>query len=538
MKTFHSVAMATVLAVSFAIGFTVPIAALAATSPSLGAADSYSILSGAGATNTGATTISGDVGVSPAASFTGTSTVTFLTAGNPHLADTSAANAQLANTAAFGALSAAPNVACDTTYTGTKDLAGLTLPPGIYCADAFTLSGTLTLDDTGGSSGVWIFRSAADLVTSSGGAAKVQFLNGTGLACNVWWKLVSSATIGTGATFIGNILASTAVTLQTGATLNGRAFAQTAAVTLDTNTIQGPTCTPPPPPVAPPAPVTLAPGIGTGSGRIVPLIGILKIPSPLALPAGAGSVTYSYTVWNVGGQQALDNVSVTDNACGPVAYISGDLNGSGKLDPSENWKYTCTTTLAKTTENTAVATGYSDDPYHQATIATAIATVAVGLPLTPPLINIVKVPSRLTPFPVGGGMVTYSYIVTNPGTVSMHDVVVTDNKCSPVTRVIGDSTANGNNNNGLLDPGESWAYTCRTNVPVSTSNTATAQGVANGFTARGYAFATVLVTAPALLPNTGFPPQETGTPWDIIIAAGSLTVLLVIYSVVRKKQIA
>jgi hypothetical protein len=264
------------------------------------------------------------------------------------------------------------------------------------------------------------------------------------------------------------------------------------------------------------------------------LIGILKVPTPLALPGGAGSVTYNYTVWNVGGQQALTDVTVTDDKCSPVTLLSGDLNSNGKLDPGEKWKYSCTTTLSQTTANTSIATGYSDDSYHQATIATAIATVAVGVPLNPPLINIIKVPSRLTPFPFGGGNVKYTYTVTNPGVVAMHDVVVTDDKCGPVSRVIGGTTANGNNN-GLLNPGESWTYTCQTNVPVSTSNVATAQGTANGFTARGYAFATVLVAAPGL-PNTGFPPKENGIPWGIITLAGVLALASASLVVVLKKR--
>jgi peptidoglycan hydrolase-like protein with peptidoglycan-binding domain len=66
------------------------------------------------------------------------------------------------------------------------------------------------------------------------------------------------------------------------------------------------------------------------------------------------------------------------------------------------------------------------------------------------------------------------------------------------------------NGNGLLDPGESWTYTCETNVPVSTTNIATAEGTANGFNALDYAFATVLVSAPGL-PNTGFPPGPIQT---------------------------
>lgn len=266
--------------------------------------------------------------------------------------------------------------------------------------------------------------------------------------------------------------------------------------------------------IPPPPPLLSAPASGGGGVRYVPVIGILNVPTPLALPAGPGPVTYNYAVWNVGGAQALTNISVTDDKCSPAILLSGDTNGNGKLDPGENWKYSCTATLAATMTNTAIATGYSDDGTNQAAVATAIATVVVGsvpgFPDTglvpPPLINIVKVPSRLIPFPFGGGEVMYAYTVTNPGAVSMHNVSVADDKCAPVYRTSGDA-----NVNNLLDPGESWVYACRTNISVSTRNTATARGDANGITALGYAFSTVLVSAPGL-PSTGAPLISASVP--------------------------
>jgi uncharacterized repeat protein (TIGR01451 family) len=283
--------------------------------------------------------------------------------------------------------------------------------------------------------------------------------------------------------------------------------------------------------VVPQASVFSGGGISNG-GAIVPLIGILKVPTPLALPAGPGSVTYNYTVWNVGGQQALDNVSVADNTCSPVTYVSGDTNSNGKLDPGEHWKYACTVTLSTTTTNTAVATGYSDDSYHQAAFATAVATVVLGSSSPAPLVNIVKVPSRLTPLPFGGGDVTYTYTVTNPGVVAMHDVVVTDNKCAPVSYVSGDA-----NSDHQLEPGETWTYTCGTNISVSTMNTATAKGSANGFTATGYAFATVLVASPGL-PNTGFPPERDGILWDIVaLISVCILISISLAAALRKRRL-
>lgn len=105
----------------------------------------------------------------------------------------------------------------------------------------------------------------------------------------------------------------------------------------------------------------------------------------------------------------------------------------------------------------------------------------------------------------------------------MHDIVVTDDKCTPVAGPVGDT-----NNNNLLDTTETWTYTCRTNISVSTMNTATAKGQANGFTAVGHAFATVLVSPAVIakttprLPNTGLPQKETSIPWNMVALASIL----------------
>jgi hypothetical protein len=125
-------------------------------------------------------------------------------------------------------------------------------------------------------------------------------------------------------------------------------------------------------------------------------------------------------------------------------------------------------------------------------------------------------------------MVTYTYTVTNPGVVAMSNISVTDNKCTPVVYVSGDA-----NNNNLFDPGEAWTYTCRTNITASTMNTATAEGSADGITAIGYAFATVLVATPGL-PNTGFPPEGNIIPWIALIVTGLSAAAL--FHFIRKKR--
>lgn len=245
-RAFRGLLLGLPLLIASAVVMAVPTAE-AATSPTLGAAGSYSVLGAETVTNTGPTTMPGDLGVSPGSAVTGFPPGTVGPPGTIHAGDVNAADAQLANTNAFGFI----DQPCTTDYGAvTKDLVGSNLVPGVYCADAFTLSGTLTLN---GSSGVWIFKSAATLITSSSGSAKVV----GGDPCNVWWREVSSATLGIGTVFEGNILASTSIQLQTGAALDGRALAQTGGVTLDSNTITGAGCL---------TPNTGGGGSGGGSG--------------------------------------------------------------------------------------------------------------------------------------------------------------------------------------------------------------------------------------------------------------------------------
>jgi hypothetical protein len=247
LKKFNKNSIA-VLTSAFTIGIaglviatiTSNVVVVAATSVDLGTADSFAVLAYSTITNTGPTVITGDLGLSPGTSVTGFPPGLLL--GTQYVADTNATQAKAALVTAY-------NDAAGQTPAGTNsgvisaDLAGQTLIPGVYRdndqPDALSLNGVLTLDAQGDPNAVFIFQSGSSLIT--GPASSVVLINGA-QACNVFWQVTSSATLGTSTTFVGNILALIDITLNTGATVNGRVLARNGAVTLDTNTITRATC--------------------------------------------------------------------------------------------------------------------------------------------------------------------------------------------------------------------------------------------------------------------------------------------------------
>ncbi|CAN5449889.1 hypothetical protein BH24ACT7_BH24ACT7_03210 [soil metagenome] len=216
-----------------------PTASAAPAPVGLGTAGSFAVLAGSAVTNTGPSVIDGDLGVSPGTAITGFPPGIVL--GTIHAGDAVAAQAQSDLTIAYND---AAGRACDTDLTG-QDLGGLTLTSGVYCfSSSAQLTGALTLDAQGDPDAVFIFQIGSTLITASG--STVNLINGA-QACNVFWQVGSSATLGTNSTFRGTILALTSITVTTGTTIEGRALARNGAVTLDNNVITTPMCAPPPP---------------------------------------------------------------------------------------------------------------------------------------------------------------------------------------------------------------------------------------------------------------------------------------------------
>src|SRR5271157_3044324 len=204
----------------------------------LGSAESFAVLGGSTVTNTHPTTVGGDLGVWP-----GTAVVGFppgiVTGGTIHAGDAVAQQAQIDNTTAYNGLASMPFNS--TNNLSGQDLGGLTLTSGVYHFDSSAqLTGTLTLDAQGNNNAFWVFQIGSTLTTASASAVNIINVGSNGGTDDgLFWKVGSSATLGTTTAFEGNILALASITLNTSATIdNGRALAQTGgAVTMDTNTV-------------------------------------------------------------------------------------------------------------------------------------------------------------------------------------------------------------------------------------------------------------------------------------------------------------
>jgi hypothetical protein len=221
-------------------------------SPTLG---SFGVLAGSTVTNSGPTVVTGNLGVSPGTAITG---FTGIAPGGPgsvtgtiHSADGLSAQAQSELTAAYNAAAGAASTA-----TKAGDLGGQTLFAGVYTSSStLGITGTVILDAQGNPNAQFIFQIGSGLTTATN--SNVLLINGAQPA-NVFWQIGSSATLGTGSLFSGNILSLSSISLGTGVILQGRALARNGAVTLLSNTVNNPGFLGgPPPPLVTPAPSSL-----------------------------------------------------------------------------------------------------------------------------------------------------------------------------------------------------------------------------------------------------------------------------------------
>jgi Ice-binding-like len=235
-------------------------AAIVPTVP-LATAANYSVLGASTVTNTNATVLNNSLGLWPGTSITGFPPGIVVPPATTDTTNAAAQQAQSDLTAAYVDAAGRPLNA-----TTTADLVNLNLQGGVYAGPskgALLLTGPLTLDGAGDPSSVFIFQTDSTLITSSG--STVNLINGA-QECNVFWQVGSSATLGTGSVFRGNILALTSITVESGVTVHGRALARNGAVTLDNDTFIAPTCAqqiPPTTTTTQPTTTTAPPGTTT-----------------------------------------------------------------------------------------------------------------------------------------------------------------------------------------------------------------------------------------------------------------------------------
>jgi hypothetical protein len=223
----------------------------------LATAGNYSVLGASTVTNTGPSTLRLNLGLSPGTSITGFPPGLVIPPANINRTNAVAAQAQSDLTTAY---INAHGRSLDATTPA--NLANKHLQAGVYAGPskgALQLTGPLVLDGAGDPTSVFIFQTDSTLITASG--STVSLINGA-QACNVFWQVGSSATLGSGSVFAGNILALTSITVNSSVTVHGRALARSGAVTLINDTFVKPTC-----------------ALGTGGG------------TPTTTPAGSSPTT-------------------------------------------------------------------------------------------------------------------------------------------------------------------------------------------------------------------------------------------------------
>jgi uncharacterized repeat protein (TIGR01451 family) len=370
----------------------------------LGAAASFAVLAGSTvtATPTPLTAITGNLGVSPGTAVTGFPPNT-VTGGSIHQGDALAVQAEADLATAYNVIKGET----PTTELSGTDLGGLTLTPGVYhFATSAHLGGVggliLTLDGKGDPNARFDFQIGTTLISAAG--ASVKLINGA-QANNVYFQVGTSATLGTGTAFQGNILADASITLTTGSTLeNGRALAIVDAVTMDQNTVSAPLAIPP------------------------PNLSIVKTADATTINAG-DTAAFTITVTNSGTGPASD-VVVTDPLAAGIAWTtttpgagigSGILTDDiGGLAPGASVVIHVSGPTTSATTGTVTDTATVTSSNNKPSSLSSTATITVN----DPKLSIVKTADEATIN--AGDTAAFTITVNNSGPGTASDVVITD----------------------------------------------------------------------------------------------------------------
>lgn len=391
MKKLHKIPSLSILTIfSFLLLFLYGSTSSSALSPSayLGNALNFAVLANTpSVTNTGTTTISGtagnDVGIAPAASFTGAGSVT-MTGGTVHLNDTAAQNAQTALATAYTTLSTLATTKPDPGV----ELGGQTLTAGVYAHTTLGITTTLTLDGGGDPDAIFVFQSGSTLITADSVASKVVLTN-QAQACNVYWTVGSAATLGTYSTFVGHVLSVATVTAKTGATIEGQLLSRDAAVTLDSNVITNNNCA-----TSTPTPTPTATSTTTASATPAPPC--TSTIRTLVFTSGGPGATTGKLTWVTSGPGLFQFVG--DPALYPAPYNYGTLTSS--------WDGSLVNMVPASIYQVAVRfTAECGLVSQGSTVATNAAAVATPTPTPTPVITPTPTPVE-TPTPTPTPVVT------------------------------------------------------------------------------------------------------------------------------------
>jgi hypothetical protein len=294
----------------------VPFMAGAAEPIGLGAANSYAVLAGTTITNTGATTINGDVGLHDGTDTPGFDQVTLT--GDLQVATDEALGAKNALTSAY--LAAAGRTPDDTIGS---ELGGSTLFGGVYASSsgAFVITGSVTLDAQDDPDTVFIFQMSSTLTTAVG--SSVVLTNGA-QACNVYWQVGSSAALFSNSTFRGTILALTSISLGTGASISGRALARNGAVTMDSNSITRVGCA---------APVDTTTTTTTMAPTTTTTVAATTTTTAVAATTGTTAVAAATTATTTTAAVGTTTTVAVSGTTSPIAYPQGGVQTGGSSAP-------------------------------------------------------------------------------------------------------------------------------------------------------------------------------------------------------------